>query len=119
MRSASAILLCVTRTGAGWRIERALASLSGLAAAGFGAAALGALAGRRLPAAEPVEAPADAPLVSVVVPARNEARDVGRTLAALAAQRYPRLEIVAVDDRSEDATAAAIEAAAAADSRIV
>src|SRR4051794_15847859 len=119
MRSASAILLLVAQSAAGWRIERALASLSGLAAAGFGAAALAALAGHRLPAVEAVEAPADAPLLSVVVPARNEARDVARTLQALAAQRYPRLEVVAVDDRSEDATAAAIEAAAAGDDRIL
>src|SRR4051794_5353429 len=119
MRSASAILLLVTREAAGWRIERVLASLSTTAAAGFGTAALAALAGHRLPAAESVEAPADAPLVSVIVPARNEARDVGRTLASLAAQAYPRLEVIAVDDCSEDATAAAIEAAAAADGRIV
>jgi len=42
--------------------------------------------------------------VSVVVPARNEERNIERIIRSLAASDYPDLEIVVVDDRSEDAT---------------
>ncbi len=45
------------------------------------------------------------PSVSVVVPARNEARNIQRVLASLAASDHPDFEIVVVDDRSEDGTA--------------
>lgn len=48
------------------------------------------------------------PLVSVIIPARNEADHITACLKALLAQRYPadKLEIILVDDQSEDATAA-------------
>jgi len=45
------------------------------------------------------------PLVSVLLPARDEAnRLLAPCVRSLLAQTYPRLEIVAVDDRSGDAT---------------
>lgn len=44
------------------------------------------------------------PSVSVVVPARDEAHNIGRCLASLAASDYPDFEIVVVDDRSTDGT---------------
>lgn len=45
------------------------------------------------------------PSVSVVVAARDEGESVGATLRSLADQDYPgRFEIIAVDDRSTDAT---------------
>ncbi|MCY3682672.1 MAG: glycosyltransferase [Gemmatimonadetes bacterium] len=49
--------------------------------------------------------------VSVVVPARNEAANIDACLRALAAQTYPanHLEIIVVDDRSTDDTAARID----------
>ena len=47
----------------------------------------------------------DPPLVSVIVPARNEEANIGRCLEGLLAQSYRRREILVVDDRSEDATA--------------
>ena len=49
--------------------------------------------------------------VSVVVPARNEATNIDGCLQALATQTYPddHLEIVVVDDRSTDDTAARID----------
>lgn len=47
----------------------------------------------------------DTPLVSVLVPARNEAANLRAHLPSLVASDYPRLEIVVLDDRSEDETA--------------
>jgi chlorobactene glucosyltransferase len=46
------------------------------------------------------------PLISVVVPARNEARNIRRCLNALLAQTYPALEVIVLDDRSSDETPA-------------
>ncbi len=45
------------------------------------------------------------PLVSVVVPARNESHNIVRVLESLTRARYPDFEILVVDDRSEDDTA--------------
>lgn len=47
----------------------------------------------------------DAPLVSVLVPARNEALRIEPCLRSLLAQDYPRYEVVVLDDHSEDDTA--------------
>lgn len=44
------------------------------------------------------------PAISVVVPARNEAHNIGACLASLTASEYPDFEVVVVDDRSEDET---------------
>lgn len=46
----------------------------------------------------------EAPFVSIIVPARNEARNIDRCVESLAGQRYPDFEIVVVDDRSDDGT---------------
>ena len=46
----------------------------------------------------------DAPLVSIIVPACNEAETIAPALATLLAQKYANLEIVVVNDRSTDAT---------------
>lgn len=45
-----------------------------------------------------------APAVSVVVPARNEEAAIEEGLGSLARQSYPRLEVICVDDGSEDDT---------------
>ena len=58
------------------------------------------------------------PRLSVVVPARDEASGIGRAVESLLAQDYPDLEIIAVDDRSSDATGAVLAKLAARDSRI-
>jgi cellulose synthase/poly-beta-1,6-N-acetylglucosamine synthase-like glycosyltransferase len=54
-------------------------------------------------------APADAlqvwPSLTVIVPARNEARAIEGCIRALSDQDYPRLRVVVVDDRSTDDTA--------------
>lgn len=60
----------------------------------------------------------DLPLVSVVVPARNEETKIRRCLESLRAQNYPNFEIVVIDDRSTDSTGEIIEALFKIDSRI-
>lgn len=61
----------------------------------------------RKPAKRP---PSDeGPLVSILVPARNEAHTITRCIESLARQDYPNLEILVLDDNSEDETAAIVE----------
>jgi chlorobactene glucosyltransferase len=62
--------------------------------------------------------PTDAPLVSVVIPARNERRNVERCLRSALAARYPAFEIFLVDDHSEDGTADIARAIEASDRRL-
>jgi chlorobactene glucosyltransferase len=59
------------------------------------------------------------PLVSIVVPARNEAENISACLATLLATAYPDREIIVVDDGSVDGTADIVRILAArADSRL-
>lgn len=54
------------------------------------------------------------PAVAVIVPARDEADVIARSLTSILAQDYPgRLEVFLVDDHSSDGTAQAARAAAA------
>lgn len=46
------------------------------------------------------------PLVSILVPARNESRRIVACLRSLLAQGYPRFELLMLDDNSTDGTAA-------------
>src|SRR5690606_16515588 len=48
-------------------------------------------------------------LVSVVIPAYNAAGLIGETIESILTQRYPSVEIIAVDDGSADATANVVE----------
>ena len=57
------------------------------------------------------------PGVAIIVPARDEAANIGRCLAALAAQTYPALRVLVVDDESTDATPAIAASFAARDGR--
>jgi glycosyltransferase involved in cell wall biosynthesis len=50
------------------------------------------------------------PLVSVIIPARDEERVIGRTVRALLAQSYSALELIVVNDRSSDGTGAILHA---------
>jgi hopene-associated glycosyltransferase HpnB len=53
------------------------------------------------------------PRVAAIVPARNEAESIAKTVRSLAAQEYPgELSIIIVDDHSEDGTAALAQKAA-------
>lgn len=71
------------------------------------------LGGGQTPTAE-----ASRPMVSVLVPARNEGRVIHRTLLALLAQEYPHYEVILLDDHSQDGTAQIAAQAAGADPRL-
>jgi glycosyltransferase involved in cell wall biosynthesis len=53
--------------------------------------------------------PTGEPSITVIVPARNEAEGVRACLESLLAQDYRNLKIIAVDDRSTDATGAMMD----------
>ena len=56
--------------------------------------------------------------LSVVVPARNEEASVEPAMRSLLALDYPDMEVIAVDDRSEDHTGAILDRLAAEDIRL-
>ncbi len=60
----------------------------------------------------------NAPLVSILIPARNEERNIGNCLESLCALDYPNFEVILIDDRSTDNTAAIVEDFARKDARI-
>lgn len=51
-----------------------------------------------------VAPPKQQPKISVIVPARNEAKNIRRCVEALLEQTYPNYELIVLDDRSTDAT---------------
>jgi chlorobactene glucosyltransferase len=57
------------------------------------------------------------PLVSVVVPARNEAHNIARCVTSILSTTYPNLELIVVDDSSTDGTAQIARDAAQRDPR--
>jgi cellulose synthase/poly-beta-1,6-N-acetylglucosamine synthase-like glycosyltransferase len=82
--------------------------LAGLALAYAAALAVLWFAWRSLPTSAAGQAHAEAPFVSILAPARNEANAIGPCLRALLSQQYPahRMEILVIDDHSTDDTAA-------------
>ncbi|MBI5933314.1 MAG: glycosyltransferase [Chloroflexi bacterium] len=66
----------------------------------------------------PAEPPADAPLISVCVPARNEEKNIRRCVESLLAQTYPNFEVIVLDDRSTDGTARILDELITADSKV-
>ena len=62
--------------------------------------------------------PDPAPLISVLVPARNEESNIGTCLDSLRRQDYPEFEILVLDDSSTDGTAEIAARAAAEDPRV-
>ena len=68
--------------------------------------------------AEGLPVPSEWPLLTVIVPARDEGPNVEAGLRSLLASDYPRFEIIAVDDRSTDETGAIMDRLAAGDPRL-
>ncbi len=58
------------------------------------------------------------PLVSILIPARNEEKNIGRCLRSLTRQNYDNIEILVMDDNSEDATGSIVDGWSKKDSRI-
>jgi Glycosyltransferases, probably involved in cell wall biogenesis len=58
------------------------------------------------------------PLISVLIPARNEAGNISRCLKSLLKQDYPNLEIIVLDDNSTDGTSREVEVMAQKDNRV-
>jgi chlorobactene glucosyltransferase len=61
--------------------------------------------------------PDNPPLVSVIVPARNEAHNIARCVKSILSTTYPNLELIVVDDSSTDGTAQIARDAAERDPR--
>jgi chlorobactene glucosyltransferase len=67
----------------------------------------------RAPALGPGVAPRHTPLVSVLIPARDEAARIPACLEGLARQAYRRFEVIVLDDHSSDGTVAVAQSYAA------
>jgi cellulose synthase/poly-beta-1,6-N-acetylglucosamine synthase-like glycosyltransferase len=66
----------------------------------------------------PAEAPSPAPLVSVIVPARDEARNIEACLRSILATTWPNVEVIVVDDHSADGTGELARRTGAGDTRV-
>lgn len=78
-----------------------------------------ALRHQRRSRVKPVPLPAETPAISVLIAAFNEEKVIGATLrSVLASHHAGELEVVVVDDGSQDRTAAEVEAIAALDPHV-
>lgn len=66
----------------------------------------------------PGEQPSGNPLVSVLIPARNEEKNIGHLLADLQNQEYTNIEILVFNDESTDATEQIVKTNVAANKRL-
>jgi chlorobactene glucosyltransferase len=68
---------------------------------------------------EPASPPAaEAPLISICIPARNEEDNIRRCVASALGQDYPKIEVIVLDDRSTDSTLTRLNEFASRDSRL-
>ncbi len=58
------------------------------------------------------------PKVSLIVPARNEEKNIAGCIQSLLAQDYPSFEVLALDDQSSDATRSILEQIASTQSKL-
>lgn len=99
------------------RFQRTTSIALAAAAAAFVARAL-TITLRSNEQLERVGAVEQLPFLSIVVPARNEERQIETCVRSLLAQDYPRFEVIVVDDRSTDRTWEILEGLSALDSRL-
>lgn len=66
----------------------------------------------RRPRLEQYEPVFTGPLLSIIIPARNEARNIERCVRSVLGTQYSPIEVIVVDDRSTDDTAERVEPAA-------
>ena len=64
------------------------------------------------------EPPATGRLLTVIIPARNEAHTIETVITSILATSYEPFELIVVDDRSRDETARVVSRLAATDSRV-
>lgn len=105
----------------GGRLDTLLFWLAAATAAGSVATLAWLIAaGRKIPrlGGVPPLGDAEMPSVSIVVAARNEARGIEAGLRSLLALDVPRLQVIAVDDRSDDGTGAILDRFAASEPRL-
>ncbi|HVM14560.1 MAG TPA: glycosyltransferase family 2 protein [Egibacteraceae bacterium] len=88
------------------------------AVAGVALAAHTARNARRLRTPPPAPTGGFVPLVSVLIPARDEGRSIAACIEAVLQSRGVVLEVIVLDDGSSDDTAAVVEKVAAADRRV-
>jgi len=69
------------------------------------------------PRLAPTQSAAPAKLVSILIPARNEATVIAATVKSLLAQSMPQFELLLLDDHSDDGTGALAQQAANGDPR--
>ena len=67
---------------------------------------------------ESADAPLDPPSVSVVIPARDEARNIERCVSSVLSTTYPNVEVIVVNDHSSDGTGEIARAIATGDERL-
>src|SRR5512141_1681423 len=97
--------------------QAALIALCGLWTVGFVYLSWAML---RLPQFHRLEftAPVELPLLSIIIPACNEAANIERSVESLLQQDYRDFEIILVDDRSTDGTGEIIDRLARSEPRI-
>ena len=62
--------------------------------------------------------PASPPLVSVLIPARNEEENIRDCLSSILNQDYPNFEVLVLDDNSKDKTSEIVQNIAEGDKRV-
>ena len=62
--------------------------------------------------------PANPPLVSVLIPARNEEENIQKCLTSILRQDYPNMEVLVLDDDSSDRTAEIVRGISDEDGRV-
>lgn len=70
----------------------------------------------RIPKSDGLSVPQ--PLVSVIIPARDEQKNIGRCLKSILCQDYQNFEVIVLDDNSSDATPEIVEEMASLDDRL-